>query len=341
MTDEQYMQRCLQLANHSLGYTAPNPLVGAVLVHKDVIIGEGWHRAYGKAHAEINALEAVKDQTLLSECTLYVNLEPCSHYGKTPPCADEIIRRGIPKVVIGMLDPYALVNGSGIHKLKNAGIEVVVNVLEQECRTLNRRFLTYHSMKRPYIILKWAQSADGFIGCIGEKINISNSFSQKLVHRWRSEEAGIMAGTETIINDNPQLNVRHWKGINPVRITIDRNLRLPEHLHFFDGSQKSMVFTYLSSADKNKNCEYLRITPGENELVAIMQLLHEKNIQSVLVEGGALLLQSFIDKNLWDEVRVFTSDKNLDSGIKAPVLKSGPHRQEIILNDRLEFYYHS
>jgi diaminohydroxyphosphoribosylaminopyrimidine deaminase / 5-amino-6-(5-phosphoribosylamino)uracil reductase len=335
------MQRCLQLAINGQGTVAPNPMVGSVIVHKNVIIGEGWHKAFGKAHAEINALDAVKDKTLLGESTLFVNLEPCSHFGKTPPCADEIIRRGIPKVVIGLQDPYLVVNGSGIQKLKNAGIEVVVNVLEKECRDLNKRFLTFHSQKRPYIILKWAQSADGFIGCIGEKINISNAYSQKLVHRWRSEEAGIIAGTGTILNDNPHLNVRLWKGNNPVRITIDREQRLTDDLHFFDGSQKSIVFTYNPPSVKKNNCEYIKITKGNNELNEIMQLLYEKNIQSVLVEGGALLLQSFIEMNLWDEARVFSSAVNLHSGVVAPFLKTAVHHHEILLNDRLEFYYHS
>ncbi|MEP7265070.1 MAG: bifunctional diaminohydroxyphosphoribosylaminopyrimidine deaminase/5-amino-6-(5-phosphoribosylamino)uracil reductase RibD, partial [Bacteroidota bacterium] len=207
MNDEQYMYRCLQLAEKGMGTTAPNPMVGAVIVYQDLIIGEGWHRKFGESHAEINALHDVKDHSLLKQSILYVNLEPCSHFGKTPPCADAIIKHQLQRVVIGMQDPFNEVNGAGIKKLLDAGINVTVNVLEDECRFLNRRFITYHTKKRPYILLKWAESADSIIGRIGEKINISNSFSQQLVHRWRSEEAGIMVGAHTLKNDNPQLNV--------------------------------------------------------------------------------------------------------------------------------------
>lgn len=338
MNDEQYMYRCLQLAENGSGTTAPNPLVGAVIVYNNSIIGEGWHQKYGEAHAEINALNDVKDHSLLKQSTLYVNLEPCSHFGKTPPCADAIIKHQLQRVVIGMQDPFNEVNGAGIKKLKDAGIEVTVNVLEDECRLLNRRFITYHTKKRPYILLKWAESADGFIGRIGEKINISNSFSQQLVHKWRSEEAAIMVGAHTLKNDNPQLNVRHWKGKNPVRITFDYDNTADKSLHFFDGSERSMIFTFEKVNDTNNNF-YFQLKDKNNLLEEVMHHLYENKIQSVLVEGGAKLLNLFIERNLWDEARVFYSEQLLNHGVKSPSFNNPVFSTQKIDGDTLRYYF--
>ena len=241
--DEVFMQRCLELAGNGLGYVAPNPMVGAVVVHKGEVIGEGYHRQFGQAHAEVNAIQAVKDSSLLEESTLYVNLEPCVHTGKTPPCTDLILAKKIPSVVIGTPDPNPLVQGKGIEKLIKSGIQVTTGIIEDACRDLNKRFFTFHKLKRPYIILKWAQTKDGFIDIkrkAGESIGvnwITSPLSRDLVHKWRSEEQGIMAGTHTVIMDNPHLNVRHWNGKNPVRIVLDRSLKIPKHFHVLDNKQ--------------------------------------------------------------------------------------------------------
>ena len=337
MNDAHYMQRCIQLASIGSGHTAPNPMVGAVIVHRNRIIGEGWHREYGKEHAEINALAVVKDQSLLGESVLYVNLEPCSHFGKTPPCSDAIIKAGIKRVVIGMQDPFTEVNGRGIEKLRNAGIDVTVGISESACRMLNKRFITFHKEKRPYIILKWAESADGFIGRINEKVKISNNYSQVLVHRWRSEEAGIMAGTQTVRNDNPRLDARYWNAKNPVRIIIDRELTLDKALHVFDGSQSTIVFTN-KEKDSADNCTFITIKAGENELQQMMDHLYKNEIQSVLVEGGAALLSTFIKNNLWDEARVIHAPLELKDGIKAPAFHHAPDHSEKSGDDVINFY---
>jgi diaminohydroxyphosphoribosylaminopyrimidine deaminase/5-amino-6-(5-phosphoribosylamino)uracil reductase len=338
MNDVHYMQRCIQLAVNGSGHTAPNPMVGAVIVHQDKIIGEGWHKEYGKEHAEINALASVTDKALLSEATLFVNLEPCSHFGKTPPCTDAIIKAGIKKVVIGIQDPFAAVNGKGIAKLKQAGVDVTTGVAEEACRLLNKRFITFHGKKRPYIILKWAESADGFIGRAGEKIKISNNYSQVLVHRWRSEEAAIMAGTQTVRTDNPRLDARYWNAKNPVRITIDRELTLDPHLHIFDGSQPTIVFTAKEKA-AFKNCTYVTLQQNADELEQMMQYLFKSEIQSVLVEGGAALLTAFITKNLWDEARVIHAPLQLQEGITAPVIDHPLHHSEKSGDDVISYYY--
>ena len=337
MTHEHYMQRCIDLASAGLGSVAPNPLVGAVIVYEGRIIGEGYHQKYGDNHAEINAIKSVSDLNLLKDSTLYVNLEPCSHYGKTPPCADAIIKYQIPSVVIGMKDPFSEVNGRGIEKLRNAGVNVITDVLSLECAELNKRFITYHQQKRPYIILKWAESKDGFIGQEGHRVLISNEQSQILVHRWRTEEQGIMAGKNTIANDNPQLNVRKWKGRNPVRITIDRDGSLSKNLHFFDGSQSSIVFTRNSSENKI-NLEYITINEEEEELKQVLHHLYQKEIQSIIIEGGSKLLQQFINSGLWDEARVFHSENNLNTGIKAPLFNHSNMSETEIGNNKLRIY---
>ncbi|MBM6857120.1 bifunctional diaminohydroxyphosphoribosylaminopyrimidine deaminase/5-amino-6-(5-phosphoribosylamino)uracil reductase RibD [Caecibacteroides pullorum] len=304
MEDEKYMRRCIQLARNGLCNTAPNPMVGAVIVHNGRIIGEGYHVRCGQAHAEVNAIRSVKAPALLKESTIYVSLEPCAHYGKTPPCADLIIEKQIPRIVIGCQDPFAKVAGRGIQKLRDAGREVVVGVLEEECRQLIRRFITFHTRKRPYITLKWAESADGFIDRLrteGNPTVLSSPLTSMLVHKLRTEHAAILVGTDTARLDNPRLNVRHWYGPAPVRITIDRHHRLPQDLNLFDGSQPTLVYT-------------------EENLSEILKDLYERQLQSLLVEGGSRLLQSFIDAGLWDEIIVEEAPMILGEGVKAPLL---------------------
>jgi diaminohydroxyphosphoribosylaminopyrimidine deaminase/5-amino-6-(5-phosphoribosylamino)uracil reductase len=300
---EIYMKRCFQIAENGIGHVAPNPMVGCVIVHDGKIISEGFHGQYGGNHAERNAILHVRGRhaSPLLNSTLYVNLEPCSHHGKTPPCADLIIEKQIPRVVISNLDSNPDVVGKGIEKLKNAGIEVITGVLEDEGRLLNRRFFTYFEKKRPYIILKWAESLDGFIYNENER-QITNEAMRNLVHKWRSEEQAIMVGTNTVLMDNPQLNVRAYFGKNPLRITIDKKTKLSKNLHFFDKSQPTKIY-------------------DTTDLSEILNDLHSQKIQSVIVEGGAKLLQSFIEKNLWDEARILTGNKNLKKGLFAPKIQ--------------------
>lgn len=337
MNHELLMQRCLHLAKLGQGNVAPNPMVGALLLHDDKIIGEGWHRLYGQAHAEVNAINEVKDNSLLTDCTLYVNLEPCSHYGKTPPCTDYIISNGIKKVVLGMIDPFAAVNGMGVQLLRNAGIDVTVKVLENECKELNKRFITFHSKKRPYIILKWAQSADGIIGRNHERIIISNKLSNILTHQWRSEEQAIMIGTNTVITDNPQLNVRHWFGNNPLRISIDKGKKFSSGIKLLDGLQPTLLFTYGESA-RFHNVEYEQIKEGDALPEKIISSLYKRNIQSLLVEGGKHTIESFIAAGLWDEARVFQAPQKMITGVKAPEHQFALYTEETIGDNKLFIY---
>lgn len=315
--DEMYMRRAIELAQKGLGSVSPNPMVGCVIVHGDNVIGEGYHQQYGGPHAEPNAVAAVKNQDLLTESTVYVTLEPCAHWGKTPPCANLLVEIKVKKVIIGALDTNPLVAGKGIEILRAAGIEVVSGILEQEVRFQNRRFFCFMEKKRPYIILKWAQTADGFIA----KKNfdskwISNSLSRQLVHRWRAEEDGIMVATNTARYDDPQLNVRDWAGRNPTRIVLDKHRALDEKLNLFDQSQATICYTG-DYSEKRENLEFVAL--GEKfDLGAILKDLYGRRIQSLIVEGGAKLLQSFIDQNLWDEARVFRSDTLFGEGIEAP-----------------------
>lgn len=315
--DEMYMRRAIELAQKGLGSVSPNPMVGCVIVHGDTVIGEGYHQQYGGPHAEPNAITAVKNQDLLTESTVYVTLEPCAHWGKTPPCANLLVEIKVKKVIIGALDTNPLVAGKGIEILRAAGIEVVSGILEQEVRFQNRRFFCFMEKKRPYIILKWAQTADGFIA----KKNfdskwISNSLSRQLVHRWRAEEDGIMVATNTARYDDPQLNVRDWAGRNPTRIVLDKHRALDEKLNLFDQSQATICYTG-DYSEKRENLEFVAL--GEKfDLGAILKDLYGRRIQSLIVEGGAKLLQSFIDQNLWDEARVFRSDTLFGEGIEAP-----------------------
>ena len=336
------MQRCLQLATNGLGNVAPNPMVGSVIVYNDKIIGEGYHARYGEAHAEVNAINSVKDKALLKDATLYVSLEPCSHQGKTPPCSDLIIESGIKNVVIACSDTNPLVAGKGIEKLKRAGVEVVSGILENEARELNKRFFTFHEQKRPYIILKWAQTADGFIDRkrtdnTEPALQISNEHSKRLLHKWRSEEQAIMVGTNTARLDNPQLNVRLVSGKNPLRVVLDKNAELSEILNLVDGSQATLVFTS-KKKDTNNNTAYITIDFEKNVLQQVMNVLHEKQIQSVIIEGGSKLLQSFIAANLWDEARVFIANTFIGDGLAAPKLNEEPVKIEHIGTDELYLF---
>ena len=325
--EEKYISRCLELARNGLSTTPPNPMVGAVIVYKDRIIGEGYHVHYGQAHAEVNAICSVKEKDihLLKEATIYVSLEPCSHYGKTPPCADLIIEKHIPHVVIGCLDPFSLVSGRGMKKLRDAGIDVKVGVLEKECRQLNRKFFTFNIYKRPYIILKWAESADKFIGkeyYKNKPIMLSSPLTQMLVHKRRAESSAILVGRRTALIDNPSLTARAWHGKNPVRITLDKDLTLPSGIHFFDGNVPTIVFTSKTTTKRVPNTEFIQLNFSSNILPQIMDILYAKKLQSLLVEGGSQLLQSFINSNLWDEAFVEESPIKLDNGIKAPNINS-------------------
>jgi diaminohydroxyphosphoribosylaminopyrimidine deaminase/5-amino-6-(5-phosphoribosylamino)uracil reductase len=338
--DEFFMNRCLQLAKKGEGYVDPNPLVGSVIVLNNRVIGEGFHARYGEAHAEVNAINSVSDKSLLKSATIYVSLEPCSHHGKTPPCADLIIHHKIPKVVIGMQDPFLKVNGSGISRLQQAGCEVKTGVLEKECYQLNKAFITFHTKKRPYLILKWAQTLDGFIdktrepGSLNESNWITDEVCRSLVHKWRSEIPAIMVGKNTASLDNPRLDTRFWGGRNPVRIVTDQGLDLPKHLHLFDQSQKTIVLNALKN-DKEDNLEYLKIDFGKGFLNSLMELLYQKEINSLLVEGGQQLLQSFINQNYWDEARIFTGNKYFTQGVSAPKITGYNVGLELIGNSQL------
>lgn len=342
-TQEKYMKRCLELAVKGLGHVAPNPMVGCVIVYEDEIIGEGYHEQYGQAHAEVNAINSVKNKDLLKKSTLYVNLEPCSHFGKTPPCADLITEHKIPYVVIGSMDTNSLVSGRGIEKLAKARIEVKVGILEEACKKLNKRFFTFHEKKRPYIILKWAQTADGFIDVkrkeesTSKPIQISNSDSKKLLHLWRSQEQAIVIGTNTALLDNPQLTVREVDGKNPLRITVDKWLRIPRDFHLFDQSTPTIIFTSVEEPSKS-NLEYIKIDFEKPVIPEILDELYKRNIHSLMVEGGELFLNSFIDEGLWDAARVFISKKELGKGVSAPILKQNPVVRENISGDKLLFY---
>ncbi|MDX1364492.1 MAG: bifunctional diaminohydroxyphosphoribosylaminopyrimidine deaminase/5-amino-6-(5-phosphoribosylamino)uracil reductase RibD [Arenibacter latericius] len=344
---EKYISRCIQLAKNGLGTTFPNPMVGSVIVCDGKIIGEGYTSSYGGSHAEVNAINSVKDHSLLKEATLYVTLEPCSHYGKTPPCADLVIHHKIPRVVIGVLDPHEKVAGKGVEKLRSAGCEVTVGILEEECREHHKRFLTYHTKSRPYIILKWAQTSDGYIAPTDSKrannpepFWISNSHSQQLVHQWRSEEHAIMVGTNTVLADNPSLSVRRWKGSNPVRIILDRKLRTPTHFHVLDSSVKTIVITNKAPSTPIKGVFYEEIDFKEKLAEQVCNILHKHQILSVIVEGGTQTLQSFIDAELWDEARVFTGQSQFGTGLRPPMIQGRTIKSIPILTDTLTLIKH-
>ncbi len=322
-----FMHRCIQLAQLGHGMVAPNPMVGCVLVYEDKIISEGFHQYFGGAHAEVNAIKNISD-SILSECTLYVNLEPCSHFGKTPPCADLIIAKKIKKVVIGSLDPYSEVAGKGIEKLRAAGVEVILDVCRDHCLELNKRFFTSIEKKRPFVILKYAQTADEYIGLdptSSEFISrqISNEYAQIITHRWRSEESAILVGNTTAMLDNPQLNTRLYGGKNPVRVVFDRNLTIPTTHHLLAPTQRTIIFNASESTASTSNIQYQKINfDNPYFLTQMLEVLLSHGIQSLMVEGGAKTLQSFFDSNLWDEARVFTSTKIWGKGVKAPKISS-------------------
>ena len=315
-----YMKRALELAVLGSGAVSPNPLVGCVIVHENTIIGEGWHRQYGQAHAEVNAVQLVQHKALLRESTVYVTLEPCSHFGKTPPCADMLIREQVKKVIICNTDPFPQVNGKGIEKLQNAGIAVETGLLAAEGRAMNRRFFTFVEKQRPYLILKWAETADGFMAPdpVPEGgFAISNGLSRTLVHKMRTEEDAILVGTSTALSDNPQLNARHWHGRNPVRVLLDRNLRLPAHLHLFDGSQPTLCYNLIKNEER-ANLSFIKIADNQQFISEVVNDLYTRRIQSVLVEGGRQVLEAFMTAGLWDEILVFKSEKIFGKGIPAP-----------------------
>jgi len=312
------MQRCLELAQKGVGLVSPNPMVGCIIVCEGEVIGEGFHQKYGEAHAEVNAINSVKDKSLLNKSTLYVNLEPCAHFGKTPPCSNLIIEHKIPKVVIGCLDSFSEVARKGIEKMKNKGIKVIVGILEKESRELNNRFFTFHEKNRPYVILKWAESKDGFIAPNNQKepFWMTSSESKRLVHKWRAEEDAILVGRITAEKDNPSLTARDVTGKNPIRIVIDKNLKLSSNLNLFDSNTKTLIFNTLKTKEIGNNY-FIKINVN-NLIKNILQKLYKQNIQSVIIEGGTITLQSFIDAKLWDEARIFTTNKELNDGIKPP-----------------------
>ena len=336
------MHRCIELARLGAGSVAPNPMVGSVLVHENRIIGEGYHMLYGQPHAEVNCIKSVKDADLhfIPQSTLYVSLEPCSHFGKTPPCADLIIRHQIKKVVVGCRDPFKQVDGKGIEKLRETGIEVITPILEKECIELNRIFFTYHTKHRPYIIIKWAQSSDAKIAVSDfSRVYISNDITNRLVHKWRSETMSILVGTNTALHDNPSLTTRLWKGSNPIRLVIDMDLSLPLSLKIFGTEARTIVFNAVKHEEK-ENLLFYQLVESDNIVYQICNALYQHNIHSVIVEGGARLIQSFLDEGMWDEARVITNTQlTISNGLPAPKLAFAlKHSEQIIMNDTVSFF---
>ena len=343
---EKYINRCIQLAKNGLGTTYPNPMVGSVIVYEGRIIGEGWHRKAGGPHAEVVAIQSVKDHSLLKHATLYVNLEPCSHHGKTPPCSDLIIRKGIPKVVIGSVDPHSKVAGKGIKKLKDHGCEVITGVLENECHELNKRFFTFHQKKRPYIILKWAQTKDGFLSPYSRNQNtntprgpvwITNSLSRQRVHKWRSEESAILVGTRTVLEDNPSLTTRDWYGASPIRVVLDEKGTIDDKLfHVFDKKAQTLLITGPeTSKDVPSHVKKVSVDFQKEPAGQICEVLYKMDIQSCIIEGGAHTLNLFIRENIWDEARVFTGDPVFGQGTAAPDISGNLFKKLTIINDEL------
>ena len=344
LVEERFMARCIELARHGLGHVAPNPMVGAVIVHNGAIVGEGFHRRCGEAHAEVNAIASVKDETVLRDSTIYVSLEPCSHYGKTPPCAELIIKKGIPRVVVGCLDPFPEVSGRGVRMLREAGIEVVTGVLEKECQELNKAFMTFQTQKRPYVTLKWAESADQYMDIKRDSVDISpvvfsNAETSVRVHKLRAESTAILVGTSTALLDNPSLNVRHWAGQSPIRLVIDRIGKIPSNYHLFDKSVSTIVFT-ASRKEKKDNIEYVPLNFDIPIVPQILQWMFEQKLNSLMVEGGANLLQQFIDSELWDEAFVEQSPKVIHEGIKSPHIVSSEVEFERFGEHDFKVYLH-
>jgi diaminohydroxyphosphoribosylaminopyrimidine deaminase / 5-amino-6-(5-phosphoribosylamino)uracil reductase len=336
-----YMKRALELAEKGMGKVSPNPMVGCVIVHDNKIIGEGWHKSYGGPHAEVNAINDVEDKSLLPQSSLIVTLEPCSHWGKTPPCAELVIKHQLKKVVICNIDSNPLVGGEGIEKLRGAGIEVITGVLENEGRFLNRRFFTFIEKKRPYIIAKWAETADGFIAREDYTSKwISNDLSRKLTHKWRSEESAIMVGTKTALQDDPQLNVRNWVGENPIRIVMDKYLSLPRTLRLFDQSQTTIC--YNSQLDEsNEYNQFVKLDYSAPIIPQILADLHLRKVQSVIIEGGAILINEFLKTGFWDEIRRFQGSNVFEKGIRAPQISYVVSERLELQDDTLSIYYNN
>ncbi len=336
------MSRCIELAQKGAGYVAPNPMVGAVLVHTGKIIGEGYHQQYGQAHAEVNCISSVRqeDKDLIPHSSLYVSLEPCAHYGKTPPCADLIITNKIPEVIIGCRDPFKEVNGKGIEKLEGSGVKVIKGILEKACKDLNKRFFTFHIKHRPYIILKWAQTADKKIAGNGtNRLLISNEQTNRLVHKWRSEESSILIGTNTAMLDNPELTTRLWNGPSPIRLVVDMDLSLPSSLKLFNGKQRTIIFNTVKH-EEAEHLSYYQVTEDVSLVHQIVNALYQMKIQSVIVEGGARLLQSFIDEDIWDEARIINNEELIiRTGLAAPELRMNNVKEEMkIMGDAIKIY---
>ncbi|SDM05262.1 diaminohydroxyphosphoribosylaminopyrimidine deaminase / 5-amino-6-(5-phosphoribosylamino)uracil reductase [Catalinimonas alkaloidigena] len=340
MLDEFFMRRALELAALGRTSTAPNPMVGCVITYGGRIIGEGWHQQYGGPHAEVNAIRSVADPALLPDATVYVTLEPCSHYGKTPPCADLLVQHQVRRVVVANQDPNPLVQGRGLSRLREAGIAVEVGLLAQEGAHLNRRFFTFLEKHRPYIVLKWAQTADGYLARSNYDSKwISSSLSRRLVHRWRAEEAAILVGSRTAEHDNPRLNVRDWKGPDPVRVVIDRELRLSPSLYLFDGTQPTLCYNTQKSETRPTATFVKLASEGTPLLVQLVEDLHQRRLMSLFVEGGSALLSHFLEAGLWDEARVFVSPQRFGEGIAAPVLRHVPYQKQHLKEDELRIYY--
>lgn len=337
---EKYIKRCIEISKNGSVHAAPNPSVGCVIVHDNRIIAEGYTSPYGGNHAEVNAIKAVKDTSLLLKATLYVSLEPCNHFGKTPPCSDLIIQHKIPTVVVGCVDASKKVDGTGIQKLRDNGCEVIVGVLEAACIQSNIRFFTYHEKKRPYIILKWAESKDGFIDKIRTKDDaiqpnwITTNYARQIVHKWRAEEAAILVGTNTVLQDNPRLDVRSWEGSNPTRIILDRSLRIPATYNIYDGTVKTIIITEKAESSTNTML-YEHINFSKNLAQQICEILVKHKLQSVFIEGGKQTLQTFIDANLWDEARIFIGEPSFKKGLTAPKISGKLTYSDVIKKDAL------
>ncbi len=341
MRHEIFMRRCLELASLGSGFVAPNPLVGCVIVWNNLVIGEGYHKRFGGPHAEVNAFDRVEQKELLNESTVYVSLEPCSHQGKTPPCVDLLVSNNVKRVVIGCRDSNPTVNGKGIDRLKRAGIEVVEGILEEECRQLNKRFFTFHERRRPYVVLKWAQTLDGYIDRVRDEdikgINwVSSELTKTLVHKWRSEEQSILVGRNTIINDNPSLTVREYDGQNPIRIVIDSQLQISQDLNIYSNEAPTLIFNRIKN-EKKENVEWIKIS--ETSTTNILEELYNREISSVFVEGGSRTLQYFIIDNVWDEARVIVGNTKFGDGVKAPIINKIPSDSFKFGEDRVYIYF--
>lgn len=340
MKHEVYMQRCLDLAHLGSSWVAPNPMVGCVIVKDGLIIGEGYHQRYGETHAEVNAIAAVQDKEKLVGATVYVNLEPCSHHGKTPPCADLLVQSNVAEVIIGCRDSNKLVAGKGIEKLTRAGISVTEGILEDACRALNKRFFNFHEKGRPYVILKWAQTKDGYLDRLRAENEkgvhwISCEETKALVHKWRSQEHGILVGKHTAMNDNPSLTVRDFSGRNPIRILIDSQLQVQENINLYSADAPTIIFNRIKD-EKKDNIEWVKIK--ETSTKAILEELHKRQITSIMVEGGSRTLQYFIIDNVWDEAYVIVGDVHFNEGVKAPILNRVPTRSHSFGSDTIYYY---